>query len=1052
MPAFGNRVEYRFFEGHCLRIDSRASAKGQTKYFLYRRGQTFGVLVATTARPLRILEFLTGRARVKCYRGDILDATKYSGNDGEGYLNTQIGALRRDLGDNADNPKFIERVPGQGYRFLLPVETIKGIDGERVWRARGFAPLADAETGDRDDDMAAAIINEDAVEATAAPVHTVHPVASKFRTWTLPLGTGYFTGREQFLQDLHQALQGERKVLIAAGGGCGKTQAAIEYVRRFGDQYEDVLWIRASDAAALFARAQEVAKALGRPSQTDADVQHVLKSWLAENPSALLVFDNLDDPDLAKPFWPTSASLPFVLVTSRKRDLSELGPFHRLELKEWESPEAVEFLIARTKRSELDQRERCAMEGLADETGRWPLALEQAAAFIATAETSFADYLETYRRVHASILGRDDHKPLAGDYKKSVTITWKASVEGMPQAEQDLLAAVSQLAPHSNPFELFRCAPELLSEALGKALSDPDLPNALTAHLGKLQQYSLLRMDQTSRTFSLHKLLHEVIRLDQTPAEQSEWMARWIKVFSQFLPNLPRDARYQESAPYSRSSAAFGALFSRVPEQHSSGIQAARLAGSFVGHFYERGRWQEAEALALRRMEIVQRFLGADHPDTLSAAHDLGVLYREHGRYPEAESLLRPTLEALKLVKGTEDPDTLATMLHLGECCRMQGQYSEAEPLLRFAVDAGKRVLGEDDPVTMSAAAILAIVYWRLGREAEAEPMFLRTLEARTRRLGAEHPNSLASAADLAAYYQDQGRYGEAIEIVERCLQACEPVLGERHPLTLRFVYDLAGLYQDQGRYAEAETLFKRSLEDGIQVLGADHPETLTTVNSMAMLYQAQGRYGDAEPLSRRSLEGLERLLGTENRRTLAAMSNLGFVYARLGRYADAEPLSRRVLETFEKVFGPDHPDTIGALANLTRLYQYQERYSDAEPLAKRSFELSKQVLGPDHPITLVTMTNLARQHQLQRRYDESEVLYVRTFEAYERLLGADHPNTVTTLGKLAGVYELQERRSEAKALYERAISSAEQVLGTDHPDTKAIRESLRRLTDIKPL
>ena len=38
-------------------------------------------------------------------------------------LNTAINRLREALGDNADNPRFVETMPQRGYRFIAPVET-----------------------------------------------------------------------------------------------------------------------------------------------------------------------------------------------------------------------------------------------------------------------------------------------------------------------------------------------------------------------------------------------------------------------------------------------------------------------------------------------------------------------------------------------------------------------------------------------------------------------------------------------------------------------------------------------------------------------------------------------------------------------------------------------------------------------------------------------------------------------------------------------------------------------------------------------------------------
>src|SRR5258707_556616 len=42
--------------------------------------------------------------------------------DFERGLNRAINKLREALGDDADNPRFIQTLPRRGYRFLAPVE------------------------------------------------------------------------------------------------------------------------------------------------------------------------------------------------------------------------------------------------------------------------------------------------------------------------------------------------------------------------------------------------------------------------------------------------------------------------------------------------------------------------------------------------------------------------------------------------------------------------------------------------------------------------------------------------------------------------------------------------------------------------------------------------------------------------------------------------------------------------------------------------------------------------------------------------------------------
>ena len=48
--------------------------------------------------------------------------------------------------------------------------------------------------------------------------------------------------------------------------------------------------------------------------------------------------------------------------------------------------------------------------------------------------------------------------------------------------------------------------------------------------------------------------------------------------------------------------------------------------------------------------------LGPDHPATVAARNDLGVLLRKNGRYAEAESIFRGVLAAHKRRHGREHP------------------------------------------------------------------------------------------------------------------------------------------------------------------------------------------------------------------------------------------------------------------------------------------------------------------------------------------------------------------------------------------------------------
>ena len=70
--------------------------------------------------------WLCSNARAKCVTREELQKRLWPGGtfvDFDRGLNKAINRVREALGDDADNPRFIETVPQRGYRFLAQVET-----------------------------------------------------------------------------------------------------------------------------------------------------------------------------------------------------------------------------------------------------------------------------------------------------------------------------------------------------------------------------------------------------------------------------------------------------------------------------------------------------------------------------------------------------------------------------------------------------------------------------------------------------------------------------------------------------------------------------------------------------------------------------------------------------------------------------------------------------------------------------------------------------------------------------------------------------------------
>lgn len=380
----------------------------------------------------------------------------------------------------------------------------------------------------------------------------------------------------------------------------------------------------------------------------------------------------------------------------------------------------------------------------------------------------------------------------------------------------------------------------------------------------------------------------------------------------------------------------------------------ASLQNTLALVFMELGRSAEAEPLLRSALEVRQKMLGAEHPDTLVSINNLATVLEDLGQASQTEPMHRRTLEIRERDLGPDHLDTLLTANNLASALRQLGRAGEAEPLFRRVVAGYEAQLGPDDPRTLAAVGSLADVLDAQGRSADAEPLFRRSMEGHERVFGANHPYTFMAINNMAYVQQSLGRFDVAERLYRKALEGRQRVLGADHPETMSTVNNLGAVLYETGRYAEAEVQFRRVLETRERVLGADHPDTLASVGSVSVALMSHGKYAEAEPLLRRSLAGNERLLGADHPQTLNTMGNMAGLLNGLGRTEEAEQMYRRVLSGRERVLGKNHIETLLSVYGLAVLVDRQGRTAEAYPLLRRALDsaASDPSLGPDHPRT----------------------------------------------------------------------------------------------------
>src|SRR5207237_37256 len=84
---------------------------------------------------------------------------------------------------------------------------------------------------------------------------------------------------------------------------------------------------------------------------------------------------------------------------------------------------------------------------------------------------------------------------------------------------------------------------------------------------------------------------------------------------------------------------------------------------------------------------------------------NLAAAYWMLNKYEQAEPLFVRTLELKRRALGDENPETLDTMTNLAEVYFFRGDYKDAEALCTTALAAYSRILGDSHPRPINASS-----------------------------------------------------------------------------------------------------------------------------------------------------------------------------------------------------------------------------------------------------------------------------------------------------------------------------------------------------------
>ncbi|EXA53638.1 hypothetical protein FOVG_01376 [Fusarium oxysporum f. sp. pisi HDV247] len=468
-------------------------------------------------------------------------------------------------------------------------------------------------------------------------------VKSSRRHWLVPFERNEgFVGREDVLRLLFDRIPPSnnkdacQRTIIEGLGGVGKSQIAVEAAFRLrnADPSCSVFWVPVVDATMFENAYRDIGRLLSVAGLDDdkADVKALVQAAISHDDAGhwLLIIDNVDDPELM--FGPRGLAryLPCsmkgsILFTTRTREITERLFVHVadiVKITKMRREEAREMLQGRLREDQV--QDAASTDELLDFLDDLPLAIQQASAYISKTGISIARYLEHCRPSDAilvKLLSRDfEDRGRYDRIKNPVATTWLISFKH-----------ISRHNPRAGKYLEFMCF-----------LAERDIPVSLLPPaddemerdeaIGTLEAYGFITQREEGESLDMHRLVRlamwnwlrqegrsqqiyndVVLRLDEVfPFPEHENRGIWMK----YMAHAQRVVESDEACD---------------DEQAMSGLLFNVAEALFI-----QGRYEGAAKLYRETLEVKEKVLGKEHPDTLSSMNNLALVLDSMGKYEEA--------------------------------------------------------------------------------------------------------------------------------------------------------------------------------------------------------------------------------------------------------------------------------------------------------------------------------------------------------------------------------------------------------------------------------
>ena len=677
-------------------------------------------------------------------------------------------------------------------------------------------------------------------------------------------------GREDALQEVRSMLVEGRPTAIGQAvafrglGGLGKTQLAVEYAYRFKEAYPNgVIWINAdqdidSQLIDLADKTGWVAPLSEHKIKLDI-AQHRLRSYS----DCLIIFDNLENEDTLTPYLPGSQANPHILVTSRV----DLPSFTPIPLETLDSKLSLELLIQEASYLPTNAEESVAAQGIADDLGGLPLALELAGAYLGHRRSvGWIQYRELLKKNFKAALP----SKLASFTKHD------ADLYSTLKIGEEVLRDEPRLGDILNVLTWSGTAP--MGVELLCALLEVENPMELASALSLGVELRLMQKSPLGESYAIHRLVGEVRREEAPLAGRLIWVdeicQRLGDWFYEHRDEYTKLLRFEAEIDHLQAWQAHA--LAHAP------IRVPRLIWLHAYPLNQQGRYREAFNTTEQALGLLREQSSKDRELEGHLLNDSAAIQSALGDARGAKPKYEEALLIRRELSGDNNADTAMSLSNLGQANNNLCNPRKALEFATRALAIRRKLFGEQNAYVAVSLNNIARYQHVLKKPKLALELAEQAFTIRRELFGERHPETAASLNTLSKFYRESKKPDLALRHAKKAFDILREFFGERHPVTAATLGHIAMCHHSLGDRPLALELARKVQLIRHDLFGEFHPAFATSLNHIASL-TSHTDPSKALEMMKQALHIFKETSGKHHDNTLRTAGNVSQVLENIG-------------------------------------------------------------------------------------------------------------------------------------------------------------------------